>query len=200
MFEDPSVRKSLIVSVVASVLVILFVQPFLNFSGDMIQWVLSKTAVIMSDSIYKDAALGMREKFSFLLLIMVFQLIFMVLLSSLYRKFFRTTSPQSSIDELSDVEKVNRTNKRKIISFFTGFTSVILVFWLGGMQYVGFQMNASFSQRVTILSPYISEQDVKVLKSEWAQMQSREDYEAINEKILSVAESNNIVLPRLLWN
>ncbi|MEH0086349.1 hypothetical protein V6233_22960 [Vibrio antiquarius] len=200
MFEDPSVRKSLIVSVVASVLVILFVQPFLNFSGDMIQWVLSKTAVIMSDSIYKDAALGMREKFSFLLLIMVFQLIFMVLLSSLYKKFFRTTSPQSSIDELSDVEKVNRTKKRKIISFFTGFTSVILVFWLGGMQYVGFQMNASFSQRVTILSPYISEQDVKVLKSEWAQMQSREDYEAINEKILSVAESNNIVLPRLLWN
>ncbi|EKF9197624.1 hypothetical protein O1B20_003579 [Vibrio cholerae] len=200
MFEDPSVRKSLIVSVVASVLVILFVQPFLTFSGDMIQWILSKTAVIMSDSIYKDAALGMREKYSFLLLIMVFQLIFMVLLSSLYRKFFRTTSPQSSIDELSDVEKLNRTKKRKIISFFTGFTSVILVFWLGGMQYVGFQMNASFSQRVAILSPYISEQDVKVLKSEWAQMQSREDYEAINEKILSVAKSNNIVLPRLLWN
>ncbi|WP_219583564.1 hypothetical protein, partial [Vibrio parahaemolyticus] len=82
MFNDPSVRKSLIVSIVASVLVIIFVQPLINGVGDFLNWGLRHSIGLMSDRIYTDAALGMREKYSFLLLFFLFQAVFLFLFHS----------------------------------------------------------------------------------------------------------------------
>ncbi|WP_172562918.1 hypothetical protein [Vibrio furnissii] len=200
MFSDPSVRKSLIVSVVASVLVIIFVQPLIDGVGSLLTWGLSHSVGFMSDSIYKDAALGMREKYSFLMILFLFQGVFIFVLNAFRRVFFPELLEKKSIETMSEKEISTKVKRAKVGVFFVGLTLALLTSWLLALQYVGFQMNASFQQRTTILAPYISDGEMKKLKSDWGLMENRQDYIEINANIDNLASENSIKLPRLLWD
>tara|TARA_Y100000588_G_scaffold116528_1_gene127585 strand:+ start:425 stop:1027 length:603 start_codon:yes stop_codon:yes gene_type:complete len=200
MFNDPSVRKSLIVSIVASVLVIIFVQPLINGVGDFMNWGLRHSIGFMSDRIYTDAALGMREKYSFLLLFFLFQAVFLFLFHSFRQVFFFKSSELSREESTSDEVLSTKRKRAQITLFFAGATLALLTSWLFALQYVGFQMNASFQQRTTILAPYISDNELKVLKSKWGLMENRSDYTNINAQIEEYASQHGIKLPQLLWD
>jgi hypothetical protein len=60
------------------------------------------------------------------------------------------------------------------------------------------QLNASFNQRVTVLAPYIDLHQEKLLKSKWALMESRKDYEEVSVYLEKLAKSKNVKLPRPL--
>ncbi|MBM5073258.1 hypothetical protein HYO02_22220 [Vibrio parahaemolyticus] len=154
----------------------------------------------MSDSIYKDAALGMREKYSFLMILFLFQGVFIFVLNAFRRVFFPELLEKKSIETMSEKEISTKVKRAKVGVFFVGLTLALLTSWLLALQYVGFQMNASFQQRTTILAPYISDGEMKKLKSDWGLMENRQDYIEINANIDNLASENSIKLPRLLWD
>lgn len=53
----------------------------------------------------------------------------------------------------------------------------------------------SFNQHLAAVAPFISDQDAKVLRSQWTQMKTKRDYDAIYLKLAQVANSNGIILP-----
>jgi len=61
---------------------------------------------------------------------------------------------------------------------------------------VRFQLVSSFNQRLTVLSPYITQQQEKEIKSKWATMHGRKDYLDINETMEDYAKQSSITLPR----
>ena len=67
------------------------------------------------------------------------------------------------------------------------------------MFYVDLQLNASFSQRLDALGPYIDQIDEKKLKSAWALMKTRDDYEKINSWIDGFAKRAGVDLPSPLY-
>jgi len=70
----------------------------------------------------------------------------------------------------------------------------ILLFFV----YYDLQLNTSFKQRITVLSPHISEQQEKELRAQWASMKSRKDYENINRALEDAAKNKEVKLPKLL--
>ena len=65
--------------------------------------------------------------------------------------------------------------------------------------YLDIQLNSSFDQRMMAIRPYIEDRDSHRLRSEWALMQKRQDYERINAKLDEYARKADIVLPTLLY-
>jgi amino acid transporter len=69
---------------------------------------------------------------------------------------------------------------------------------LGFLAYVDLQLNASFSQRLDALGPYIEPMEERRLRSAWALMKTRSDYEMINRRIDELAVAANITIPEPL--
>lgn len=60
---------------------------------------------------------------------------------------------------------------------------------------VSLDLRTTFNQRIDIISPYIEDIKVKKLKSQWASMKNKKDFEEINKSIEEIAITNNLVLP-----
>ena len=65
--------------------------------------------------------------------------------------------------------------------------------------YADLQLNASFSQRLDALGPYMETIDERDLKSQWAMMKTRQDYERINKRLDELATKAKISLPKALY-
>ena len=57
------------------------------------------------------------------------------------------------------------------------------------------QLNTSFEQRLTILAPNINDLEFKEFEAAWALMQSRKDFEAINNRMENTAKKYGVILP-----
>jgi hypothetical protein len=67
---------------------------------------------------------------------------------------------------------------------------------IAAANYTQLSLISSFRQHMRILSPYVSEQDEKMLYSKWSLMNSREDYVQIYERLNAIALKNGITLPK----
>ncbi len=80
-----------------------------------------------------------------------------------------------------------------------------IVFILGSLtvltfEYTNLQLNTSFRQRLTVLAPKLSEQEHKEFLASWAAMHSRKDFDAITDRMNTLAQARNVVLPEPLMN
>lgn len=53
-------------------------------------------------------------------------------------------------------------------------------------------LKTSFTQHINIIAPYTTEQTIVQLKSDWARMDSKEDYEKISNVIGLIMDENNL--------
>lgn len=106
----------------------------------------------------------------------------------------------------SKAKAVIRNNevKKNINRIFLIF-STIAIFYFTFMIYkltfimrVDLQINASFSQRLDALGPYLVNDEEKRLKSAWALMKTRNDYDKIVSKMEEIAIRADIKLPQPL--
>lgn len=56
--------------------------------------------------------------------------------------------------------------------------------------------NSTFQQRINAIAPYIDEQKEEELKSKWALMHSRNDFDMLDKEIELVAKGNKLALPK----
>ncbi len=62
--------------------------------------------------------------------------------------------------------------------------------------YIRLKTSSSFHQHLAILTPYTPQKDIRLLRSRYAAMRTRADYEALMNDMAKLAESNHITLPQ----
>lgn len=192
MINDPDFRKNLLVSIVTSVLVLIFVEPILKWSANGLMWMGENISASFTKAVYSSAALGLREKYSFITLLFIIAMLAGaatgVVAASLQST--KINSPTSS----------GRSGRKKIVNIFVAATMILSGLYSVASNFIEMQLNASFSQRLTVLAANIPEQQVKDLKASWALMSSRSDYEAITAEMNRLAAVAKVKLPAALWD
>jgi hypothetical protein len=191
MLNDPDFRKNLLVSIVTSVLVLIFIEPLLKLSANGIMWLGANVSAYFTKSVYTSAALGLREKFSFINLVLFSAVLIGAMLGSATISI-RRSHPKAAAREGSS--KVVR-----ILTMLNLIIFLVLISYSMAKNFIELQLNTSFNQRMVVLAAKIPDQKIKELRANWALMESREDYEALNTEINRIAKELNTRLPVALW-
>lgn len=87
-------------------------------------------------------------------------------------------------------------NSRRLLYVFDAFLLVIyIVFMLVHIaDGVYHEMAISMSANIEIVSPYISDNDYKILRSDFLSIRSKEDYKLLNNLLHSIAEDESLRL------
>jgi hypothetical protein len=195
---EPGLRQGLLIAIVVSVLTVAFVEPLVHWFANTLMWIGSNYSEAFTRSVYSDAAIGLNEKFSFMLL--TFALLFLAI-----------AIPGSALGIFlgGRVERVARGQSKAMTRAMVvrlrwlSAIGVFIMFVLGShlltIFFIEFQLNASFNQRMAVLAARASDQDIKDLRASWALMQERSDYEHINQRIAKISAALSIKLPEPLW-
>lgn len=194
---NPSIlKKEVYVAIIVTVIVMFLIEPALRYAGDSIIWLGENLYDGFSKSIYKDAALGLREKFSFITLTFIIS-IFAGISSGASLVLLRISSRRANARFKS---KESRTKKLKLLACALSLMFIVDSFLLAGKSFATLQLNASFNQRIAVLSASVSDQKIKELRASWALMGTREDYLKINSQMDSLASEAKVGLPKPLWD
>jgi hypothetical protein len=196
--KDKDVRKGIVASVIASVFVLMFIQPILTWTWEIIVSSTPRVFHRLVDSVYENAAFGQRDWIvpgfvtvalgclavfaSYSLCVLIIQLFWRSFESLRFMERLRATSTTSSI----------------LLGISIHLVGLLAMLLLATGVFADLQMNTSFNQRLAVLAAYCSDQDIKMLRAEWAQMSSRSDYLAIVDKMDSMAKPLGIKLPEIL--
>lgn len=181
---------NVIASVVASVLVIAFVQPFLSLFWDALTGTGSNLLNGLVDRMYENASLGNRNWVAAVAATVALFLPINLIIVHIYIRMRRRRSAQ----------RISRPSK--IPYWLTA--AFALIFMLvsatipAAYVFTDLQLNASFDQRLTVLAPHITDMQTKQLRARWAQMKSRADYRSIRVQMEGYATVANIRLPEPL--
>lgn len=200
LIRDRALRRSVFASVIAAIIVILFVQPVIDRMLALGSHTWATMWQSYSDSIYANAALGDANTPAYRL----FEAFSTFLIVSSWGLFLVTVLLHRLVTRLEDGKPVviRSASKRWRLEMV-----VILICFLFGsigivrgvaVEFTRMQLNASFRQRVRVIGPFLTERDEKELLAMWASMRNKSDYDRINAKLESVAQMNKVSLPTLL--
>jgi hypothetical protein len=191
IMKEASIKKEIYISVIASVLVMIFIEPILKFFWNWI--ILTSTGMFkgLLDSFYRGAALGHRNQIDVQFFFFITAAVLGIMVSILILKTTYQAQIKSSIDKIP--KKLS-----SVIKILYAIALIISIMFALITNFVDLQLNASFQQRLTVLSPKITDQEYKEFQSLWASMKDREDFLTIVNNMDSVAENKNIELPPLL--
>lgn len=184
---------SIISSIVASAIVLVFFQPILEFLSRGLSAFLSYAAVGILDSMYQQAALGVERAIAlttFGMLMSAFMgvstapIVFLVIKS----RISKVPAARRKLRKIS--EKIN------ILQIFLGTFPIILIgIYFISSSFIGVQATASYENRLAVLAPTISEEEEESLRSEWSSMQSRADYVDLMVRMENLAAQKGRALP-----
>jgi len=193
--KDPQIRRGIIASVIASVIILVFIQPVLRLAWSAILAFGTRIFQGYIDSIYANAALGHKSYIDFILLILILSLFsgFSVGMLRVMTIAFKRRAPH--------LERRPRLSKRHLLIMFW---ILIIIFHLSVLSliippYSDLQLNTSFQQRLTVLAPKLTDLEEEELKAAWASMQTRSHYEDIKLQMEEIAREHGITLPKTLW-
>ena len=185
--KDPQIRRGILASIIASLIVIIFVQPLLRIIWSVLLKVGLSFFQSYVDSIYLNAARAQRNEVGVIILFLILTLIFS-LFSGVALFATRSVFPAP--------RKTIQSKKRLL---FLLWVCVFIIFLLGISivitPFTNLQLNTSFQQQLTVLSPKISELERKEIEAEWALMKSRKDFEDISKRMNEIAKKHGVVLP-----
>lgn len=172
------------------------IEPALKFAGDSVMWIGANLYEGVSNSIYKDAALGLREKFSFITLTFVISL-FAGIISGASLVLFKLSLTKGNSSTKNKETRIRR------LKFLAGALSIMFIIdslLLTGKSFATLQLNASFNQRIAVLTASVNDQRIKEFRASWALMKNRKDYLKINSQMDTLATEAKIELPVPLWD
>lgn len=102
--------------------------------------------------------------------------------------------------------KINESEESKttpswVPKVFTLVKTVIYTYLMYGLLIIAGESTilnsiTDFNQHIRILTPYMTENERELIISEWSQMRSSKDYQKIYDKLVAVADKNEIKLYR----
>lgn len=222
MWKDKSIRKGVLASVIASVIVIIFINPLLDLIWKMISdggnWIYKSYV----DSIYQNASLGNRnwlDVIFYLHLLSIFVGGLTIATFGIIRKRKELSKKMKEVEdkingkndkdeEITKEQLIERFQKLKtsfsktkngFITLYIGLASLLIISVLSYFRvYSDLQLNSTFNQRIKIVAPHIGEQKEEELIALWTSMKTRNDYETIINEFETIAKKSKIKLPEPL--
>jgi predicted PurR-regulated permease PerM len=111
------------------------------------------------------------------------------------RRFIRSRVP----DDQDHRHPIALARRLYLASILPVFVAAIIFDLLTLSAFSDLQMNASFSQRLDALAPYIDAQTEKQFRSRWAMMGTLRDYRAISADMDQLGAKAGITLPKVLY-
>jgi len=194
MFGDKEFQRSVIVSLISSLLILIFFQPLMQVVWGLIQFIGANFYSGFSESVYRNAALGHRNYLD----VIVFSAFTSAQLGIFVGLILRTITRRKMLS-LTEVAKARllKLNQLMLVASLAVVSVISLRFTL--LAFADLQLNTGFQQRVTILSPYLSDNEIKQLNAMWASMKNRQDYERINTQLITYGQAYGVELPDPLW-
>ena len=190
-WQDRTVRIGIITSVLSTMLVIFFIQPLLSAAWRFSSVLASHFFQSYYDGLYSNAALGHRNWLEFALFAFSVSLILGmtsgVLTSLAARKFLFRKDVRGWL--FSSPFRLIALSVVLLLALLFSSASLLV------RAYADLQLNTSFQQRLTVIAPHLTEQEEEELLAMWASMQTRANYNQINEKLESHARANDVTLP-----
>lgn len=158
------------------------------------------------NSIYEEISQGFSEKNSiknYTLIIGFLIGFYLISILSVFRKLrnLKKENEPIYIDFNSDKDKeLTKISLRiKIFLFFVICFSITLLVNTKRLDYIN-ESILYYNKLKTIITPYITDKELKLLDSRYAQIKNKEDYQTIINELLKVSESNNIIIKkRDIW-
>jgi hypothetical protein len=214
MFKDRELRKHIGLAIIAAAVIPYLVDPALRWFAHSLIWLSENVSTAFTKSIYRKAAVGFHEQYSFEMLglagyVLAVVIIMIPLTMYVIKRSKEELDRQSEMEYLgneeireeSKLEAVMRVADRVIfpLSCVTAVLAVSIGLIIVTSDYIELQLNASFNQRMTVLALYATDQQVKEMRAEWALMLDRQDYERINAEMDIVSKKLGFKLPKTLW-
>ncbi len=191
--DKATFRASVGASVLAAVLVIIFVQPILRWSWGLFVSGSSFTVALLTNSIYKSAALGDRNWVSAAFAIFLLGITGLLTGAMILRKYL----PETVLEQFNRIRKSQSRTKSVIVATSDILYFLVLLFLLTAV-YADLQLTASFEQRLHALAPYATEQQEEEFRAMWATMGNRSDFEQVVDAMEKLAAEGGVELPDLL--
>ncbi len=185
------IRRAVIASVIAAVLVIIFIQPLLRFVWSTLLVFGPRFVKAFVDSIYRSAAMGHRNHVDVMVLMIFFAFVSGSSLGASLSCTKRLLKP---------TEKMKPTSKRRALVSMWAAVVMLHICALGIVipPFADLQHNTSFRQRLAVLAPKLTENEEEELEAQWAMMRNRGDFDAIKERMEALAIQHGIELPPTL--
>lgn len=220
MLKNHNIRVGIISGIITSLIVIIFIEPILNLMWDGLK---SSGIFLFNkyvDTLYRNAALGLRDVASFQIFLTINSIglgMFVSFIMWINMRFkdvqhdIKILDSDNTEDDLNKVQEniLNEVGKLKVrmskvkkilmLQYLFGFILTIILTDMVLKTTVDFQLNTSFSQRLKSISHLISDQVEEELESQWARMKTKSDYEEINGELNRIANENKLELPEPLW-
>jgi len=184
--DRKAIRAVALLTLFVSLFVIFFAEPFLRWSWEFI---VSR----LSNKIYSQASMGQRNwviVLNFVGLLALFaSLSFLVILKNYF---------PGIITKALDIIYPRRPKAVLLFDVVAAITIFVSAFFLITSIYSDLQLNTSFEQRTKALAPYISQQEEEEIRSMWATMENRQDFEKIVSRMENIAKEKNVKLTNLL--
>lgn len=191
-----NVKISIIAGLIAMILFVYCVQPFLSLCGKFIINVFSKFSSAYTNSAFKKAASMSPERPAFILFSLSLGLLTGIIIASYVGLLLSFVSWLRK----KEILKPKPWTKKSVIKmlilsciFLIWFIFAIVAFYW--QEWFQVTIITSFRQHIHTLAPYLSEDEEEIFWSQWAQMRNRTDYEEIYKRLNKIAKKNDIKLP-----
>jgi hypothetical protein len=186
--DNKGLKERILSGLIVWLLVTIFIQPILSFTWKAVVAVGGFVHQGYVDRIYRSAALGEHDAVG----VLTFWLLATYILMRMAGDWFDMVAPLSTV--LQRTYRVPRLLIHlppALLMSALGLT-VLVVFSLFAGKAV---ISASFSQRLTILAPAISDMEYKTLNARWASMRGKSDYDALVSAMDKRAAELGVTLP-----
>ena len=210
MFKDKAIRRTILISLVSSTIFLALLKPILLLFWELLRDLSSIMYLSFVDSLYSSAALGHRNWLDFIIFTFILLGALMsIFITSFTRRLLAIRRSKLNSNIITNDSLTHTPNpKRKFLSRLNkildkldiplGIIMIIAFMTLIINAYADLQLNTSFNQRLTVLAPYLTEQEEEVFAAKWASMKCRYDFDKINAEMDVLAQKNNITLPKNL--
>jgi hypothetical protein len=188
---------SVAASIVASIIIIFFIQPFVPFVSSIVVGVVSLFYHGYVNGIYKQAAINTTD--AVVLSILGFVTLFpagVMLGAATSSLFFMRVLKRVEMMDRINTSRIFRVARNMIIVVSILFTPYLFI--VNERFYVACQASATFQQRMMALAPVLSDVERKALLSQWALMKGRDDYDKINTQLEGIASNRHVEIPPAL--
>jgi hypothetical protein len=190
--DNKSLKTAIISGVIATLIVTIFIQPILGFVWNAFMAIVGTIHQGYVDRIYRNAALGERNSVGEA----TFIILMLFILGSIFSNFLyvvgeAATSPSFLRRTFSAGNRARIDSGFEMLIVLLSFVLLVTFSLSTGIT----EISASFTQRLTVLAPAISDGEYKTLKARWANMRTKADYDALVAAMDKRAAELSVPLP-----
>jgi Trk-type K+ transport system membrane component len=204
IWESKKFKSEIIVGILGACLFTWLLDPSMRFLWNFTKDNASSWAENLQERAIQSAAMGQRNWVDTIMFSMIWLIGIMTMgiLIAFFIIMIRRSKKDPELAEKMDGELLQKVypfiaskwflTVLALLFFYESYVGLRGVFIAG----VDLQLVTSFNQRLTAIAPYIEPIEEKKLRSLWALMRNRKDFEQINKQIEGHAKEAGIKLPQ----